>query len=573
METNDESPGNHFQHFDIPPQESRVDAASAEPLKGVSWVENKSILTPTNGFLEDGYTHTLNPYVGCSNAGSVCGSYCYAQHFHSITKGRPWGLYGAKRNIREAYRRDYDRLKHPRTGDPKPLHVFMSSVTDPYLAQEKKLCRTQATLEEMLSRPPDVLVIQTHTVLINRDFDLIQQLAHKCELWVSITVETDMDRIPGFPPHPSQPAQRIETLKRFRQAGVQTQATISPLLPLADPEQFAKALNTACNRVIIDHYDYGDGTHGARTRRTNFPQLLEQAGFGEWNNKEKLWEIRDILARVLGAERVLVSVEGFNAVGNAQKPASPITQDASQSRPIIIESSQSAQTPTDTEVTVQPGEAPSILHLNQQNTAPPDINASLREHQQLMSERLRKLHTYLPRIITRFYPGLPLPAVSWERARAGNLGWYCEEDGLALRHRINLNSRYPTLPLSDLLLTLTHELGHEWQALYGKPGKGNYHNRQFQAKMASIGIPCNSRGHSLGFGEPFLSFLQELGVEPVFTSSLTKDQGDQEEKEGPSPSRSRLRPWTCGCTRVWASSGKTVSAFCFECSSKFQPCS
>jgi hypothetical protein len=29
-------------------------------------IENKSILTPTSGFLASGYTHTLNPHVGCA---------------------------------------------------------------------------------------------------------------------------------------------------------------------------------------------------------------------------------------------------------------------------------------------------------------------------------------------------------------------------------------------------------------------------------------------------------------------------------------------------------------------------
>jgi hypothetical protein len=42
--------------------------------KDVNWLENKSILTPTSGFLASGFTHTLNPYVGCSNAGSLCGT-------------------------------------------------------------------------------------------------------------------------------------------------------------------------------------------------------------------------------------------------------------------------------------------------------------------------------------------------------------------------------------------------------------------------------------------------------------------------------------------------------------------
>jgi DNA repair photolyase len=192
-------PDTHVHRADAQVKDSFNEATPATPRKSVNWIENKSILTPTSGFLDSGYTHTLNLYVGCSNAGSLCGTFCYAQHFRSITKGLPWGLYGAKGNISEAYRRDFDRLKHPRKGDPKPIRVYMSSVTDPYLPQEKQLCLTQTVLEEMQDRLPDVLVIQTHTVLINRDFELIRQLARKCELWVSITCETDIERGGGGP--------------------------------------------------------------------------------------------------------------------------------------------------------------------------------------------------------------------------------------------------------------------------------------------------------------------------------------------------------------------------------------
>jgi DNA repair photolyase len=295
-------------------------APAAMPYKGISWLDNKTILTPTGGFLASGYTHTINPYSGCAYARALCGTFCYTQHQYWITKGRPWGLYGAKRDIRQAYRRDYDRLKQPRQGDPRPLRIYMASSTDPYVPQEQKLGLTRAILEEMQTRPPDVLVIQTHTILIQRDFDLIQALSKRCELWVSITVETDMDPVPGFPPHASRPAKRLETLKHFREAGVRTQATISPLMPLSNPQTFAYALDAACDRVVIDHYTLGDGSHGARTKRTNFLQLLEQAGFGEWASLDKLWEVRDLLSGVLGADRVLVSSEGFNAVGSARKP-------------------------------------------------------------------------------------------------------------------------------------------------------------------------------------------------------------------------------------------------------------
>jgi DNA repair photolyase len=287
-------------------------------------IENRSILTPTSGFLAPGYTHTINVYQGCAFAGSLCGVFCYAQHNRWITRGRAWGLYGAKREVRGAYRRDYDRIKRPRRGEPRPLKIYMSSSTDPYLPQEKSLRLTLSLLDEMRERPPDVLVVQSHHTLIERDIELIALLARSCELWFSLTVETDMDSLPGFPPHASLPGRRLATLERFRARGIRTQATVSPLLPVADPRAFARRLDAACDRVIVDHYLIGDGSpNGWRTRRTNFAELLHQAGFGEWNELAKLWEFRDLLASVMGASRVLVGCDGFNAVGQASEISSP----------------------------------------------------------------------------------------------------------------------------------------------------------------------------------------------------------------------------------------------------------
>ena len=286
---------------------------------GTAWIENKTILTRTSGFLGKGFTHTINVYHGCAFAHSLCGIFCYAQHNSWITKGRPWGFYGSKHNLRDTYRRDYNRWKQSRDRNPRPLNIFMSSSTDPYMPQEHRFRRTQSLLEEMLKSPPDVLVIQTHSPLIVRDIELITQLSDRCkELWVSVTVETDIDHLPGFPPHATSPAKRIKVLKQFRHRNVRTQATLSPLLPLADFGKFAHDLDLACERIILDHYLLGDGAHGVRTKRTGFPQLLEQAGFEEWTRLDRFWEVRDFMARALGHERVLVSCEGFNTVGGAQ---------------------------------------------------------------------------------------------------------------------------------------------------------------------------------------------------------------------------------------------------------------
>ena len=288
----------------------RVNNSMSVPL-----INNKSILTPTSGFLGSGFTHTINIYSGCAFDGSVCGIFCYAQHNHWITKGRPWGLYGAKENTVSAYEREFDRLKRPRRGNSKSLRIYMSSSTDPYVPQEKSLKLTRSLLEAMIDRPPNGLVIQTHATMIERDLDVIEDLATRTSVWVSITVETNRESLPGFPKHASSPAARLEVLRKFRDAGIRTQATISPLLPLTNVTSFAQSLNQVADRVIVDHYLLGDGSKGGwRTRQTEFPKLLEEAGFAEWNSLDKFWEVVSTLRDVLGAERVLVSEAGFNAV-------------------------------------------------------------------------------------------------------------------------------------------------------------------------------------------------------------------------------------------------------------------
>jgi hypothetical protein len=84
--------------------------------------------------------------------------------------------------------------------------------------------------------------------------------------------------------------------------------------------------------------------------------------------------------------------------------------------------------------------------------------------------------------------------------------------------------------------------------------------------MAEIGIPCNKRGVSLGMQEPFVSFLRALGVE----AEARPFRQDAQEEDSQATSRTRLKPWACRCTRVWASVRVEVEAFCFNCSHPFQ---
>jgi DNA repair photolyase len=278
----------------------------------------RTLINPTGGFLKEGFTHSINIYRGCALGNSLCGTFCYARWNSHHTEGRKWGSFlDVKTGIREAYRRDYDRIKRPRRGEPRPLRIYMSSVTEPYPPQERAARRTRALLEEMIERPPDLLVIQSHTPLAIDDLPLLLALqGGGAKLRVNITVETDMDNLPpGFPRHMYAPRERLAALARLREAGVSAVGVVSPLFPVCDVRGFARDLDRSCNRVILDHYLIGDGSPGGlRTRRSGFPELLAAAGYDDWNRLERLHEVAEVFRDVLGPERVGLSQEGFNRV-------------------------------------------------------------------------------------------------------------------------------------------------------------------------------------------------------------------------------------------------------------------
>jgi len=266
-------------------------------------VSCRTILNRTGGFLHN-FTHSLNPYRGCGYANSLCGVGCYAPAV--LRDKRPWGSYlEAKTNAAEVYARDIRRER--RRG---PVRIFMASVTDPYVPQEKRLGITRGLLEAMVESPPDKLVLQTHAPHPTRDIDLLEKLP--CA--VQISIETDKTAIPGLPPHAYTPAARLAALRTLKQAGLDAVGVVAPLLPLDDPEAFAQRLDHACSRVIVDHYLVGDGSkNGARTKRRGLPAILQAHGSGRWTTLEVLDETVRIFRDILGPGRVGVSVYGFNA--------------------------------------------------------------------------------------------------------------------------------------------------------------------------------------------------------------------------------------------------------------------
>lgn len=238
-------------------------------------IMSKKILSEAKGYLDVGFTHTLNPYSGCAFS---C-SYCYVREMPiQKFKDIPWGEWlDIKTNAAENYLDEVIKLRRKN----KPVNIFMSSATDPYQPIERKAEITRRILEAMIEYPPDLIQIQTRSPLIVRDLDLLVKLKNISEVLVSMTIETDRDDIKQiFAPLAPGIKLRLKALKELHEAGITTQASISPVLPFTP--DFPKLLEGIVDRIWIDTLLIGDGAMGKRSERLGMPKLFTDNGQSDW---------------------------------------------------------------------------------------------------------------------------------------------------------------------------------------------------------------------------------------------------------------------------------------------------
>lgn len=258
--------------------------------------------------------------MGCAFGDGGCGIYCYvAESPIGLYAGKPWGQWlRAKVNAAEALRRDIELL-----ADPAQTRVFMSSATDPYQPAESKLRITRSALDVFREHPVGLLVVQTRSPLVERDFDLLAEMPFA---WLSMTVETDDDSVRrALTPTCPSIERRLTTMRKARSARIKVQAAVSPTLP-NDPVHFADLLSGSADRVIVDTF-FGDGSNGKRTSRRPLPRRFTELGYGDWRDTEAAQALFNEVSSKIGEERVGWSQEGFNQ----------LAMDASTSRLLVAQ--------------------------------------------------------------------------------------------------------------------------------------------------------------------------------------------------------------------------------------------
>jgi len=127
-------------------------------------------------------------------------------------------------------------------------------------------------LDALADRPPRVFAIQTRGPLILRDIDRLRTLATRTTLRVSFSITTNREDIRRlYEPHCATFEERLQTVRVLRDAGIETYATLAPLLP-CDAGELTEAALGASGRDLIGDPLHIRSTkrHGATTREAAF---------------------------------------------------------------------------------------------------------------------------------------------------------------------------------------------------------------------------------------------------------------------------------------------------------------
>jgi len=168
---------------------------------------------------------SINPYRGCEFG---C-KYCYARYTHEFMELRdPLAferIIFLKQNAAWLLEQE---LRHIDPAD----EIALGTATDPYQPIERRAKITRSLLEVFARRQGYHLGIVTKSRLIERDIDLLVEIAKRNTLVVHITITTPDAKLARLlEPRAPRPDLRFQTVLRLREAGITAGILCCPLLP------------------------------------------------------------------------------------------------------------------------------------------------------------------------------------------------------------------------------------------------------------------------------------------------------------------------------------------------------
>lgn len=220
--------------------------ADLPPLKTTVTVEQAKSVIQRHDSPDLPFEQSLNAYRGCEH-GCI---YCYARPSHGYLNLSP-GLDFETRLFAKP-----DAAKLLRAELAKPSYrcspIALGTNTDPYQPIERDWKITRQILE-VLAECGHPLSIVTKSALIERDLDLLAQLARDSLVQVFISVTTlDAELARRMEPRASSPRRRLQAMQTLNEAGVPCGVMVAPVIPFLTDAELEKVLQAAHE-------------HGART--------------------------------------------------------------------------------------------------------------------------------------------------------------------------------------------------------------------------------------------------------------------------------------------------------------------
>jgi DNA repair photolyase len=192
------------------------------------------------------FSISLNPYRGCEH-GCI---YCFARPTHSYLGLSP-GLdfeskIFAKVNAPELLRRELAKASYI----PEPIALGVN--TDAYQPCERELRLTRRVLEVLHECQHPVALI-TKSSLIERDIDLLAEMASRRQAMAAVTITTlDPAVARTLEPRAAAPARRLRTIRTLTDAGIPVGVSVAPIIPFVTEPDLERILAAAAEAGAIN---------------------------------------------------------------------------------------------------------------------------------------------------------------------------------------------------------------------------------------------------------------------------------------------------------------------------------
>lgn len=197
--------------------------------------KTKKILT-RNKSPDVPFNVSINPYKGCEHG---C-AYCFARPTHAYLDLSP-GLdfetkIFAKPDAAKLLRKELDNPRY------KPEVIALGANTDAYQPVERKLKVTREILEILREYRNPVAII-TKSALVERDIDILSEMARQNLVKVTVSVTTlDNDLSRRLEPRAAAPHRRLETIRRLSDKGIPVGILFAPVIPMLNDNEMEKIL-------------------------------------------------------------------------------------------------------------------------------------------------------------------------------------------------------------------------------------------------------------------------------------------------------------------------------------------